>query len=338
MVTIKDIAKELNVAKSTVSNALTGNRYVNPALKERILKKAKEMDFEPNFFASTLSNKKSTNIVGLFLELGEDKVYQSFYHQLIESCLIEASNFDYRVLVYFGMDAKKTEKLLNIGQAPIDCAILLSPELADVRSKRIQSNRIPIVYIGKPELTHDDVNFVDTDNNHLMVEIINKLVDYNHKKLAFINSRKDLTISIERQEAFKEALEKNGSLMEKHIHVYSDSSNEAEGYAFAKSILNKSNDTTAIITANDLLAKGIYQYCEQHGIIIGKDISVITLGGDMYIEKLKPTLSYAFQDYKTIGKEATSIVLNYMLDHTQKNKKVIINSKVYYRESICKLT
>src|SRR5690554_1437814 len=111
MVTINDIAKALGVAKSTVSNALTNNRYVNPKLKEEILKKAEEMQFQPNFYATSLSKKINTNIIGLFLELGKAPIYQDFYNELIKSVIETASKKDINTLIYYGINTNKVKNL-----------------------------------------------------------------------------------------------------------------------------------------------------------------------------------------------------------------------------------
>lgn len=333
MVTINDIAKQLGVAKSTVSNALTGRRYVNPELKEKILATVKEMQFEPNFFATTLSNKKMTNIVGLFLELGTNKAYQSFYHQLIESCIVEASNHDYNVLVYFGMTAKQTSSLLKVGKSPIDCAILLSPELEDSRTEQIEAARIPSVYIGKPEKSKQSVSFVDTDNYGLVATIVEKLYSLGHKRIVFINSKKDLTISKERYDAFMTTSRKH-ELNFEPIHLNATFSNEKEGFDLTQKCLNEGIPFTAIITANDLLAKGVYDCLAKNQLAVGDDVSVVALGGDVYIHQLKPALSYAYQDYHAIGKMATNIVLKQIESDDYSPTQFEIKSKVHYLGSL----
>ena len=47
MISINDVARKVGVAKSTVSNALTGKKYVSPELKEKVLKACKELDYTP---------------------------------------------------------------------------------------------------------------------------------------------------------------------------------------------------------------------------------------------------------------------------------------------------
>lgn len=335
MVTINDIAKALNVAKSTVSNALTNNRYVNPELKARILQKCEEMQFQPNFFATSLSKQTTTNIIGLFLELGHKPRYQNFYSSLIQSVIQTASKKDFSVLIYYGLDAKKVKNLLGIGKSPIDGAILLSPEVKDARSITIEASQIPYIYIGQPAGDLTEQAFVDFDNTALMMEIVGKLTDLGHEHILFINSKKDLTISRERTEAYKKALEKHQLNFDKDYIYYSDESSELDGQAIISHAHDKKQIFTAVITANDLLAKGVYDTASEDGMRVGNDVSVIALGGETYIDQeLNPQLSHAYQDYQKIGKIATKFLLQQMFDKEQKKTVRIYKSELFITDSI----
>jgi len=63
-VTIVDIAKRLGLSPATVSNALTGERYVRKETIEKVKKLVKELDYKPNIITRALRSKKR-NIVGL---------------------------------------------------------------------------------------------------------------------------------------------------------------------------------------------------------------------------------------------------------------------------------
>ncbi|GAB3005627.1 hypothetical protein GCM10027284_24250 [Cyclobacterium sediminis] len=63
-ITIKDIAKKLNVSVATVSRALRGSTEIKKETKMAVLEMAKEMDYHPNLLASSLSSKKS-KIIGV---------------------------------------------------------------------------------------------------------------------------------------------------------------------------------------------------------------------------------------------------------------------------------
>ena len=64
-VTILDIAREMGVAPSTVSNALSGKRYVDPALVERVKMTAERLGYRPNPVARRLRSGRASAI-GLF--------------------------------------------------------------------------------------------------------------------------------------------------------------------------------------------------------------------------------------------------------------------------------
>ena len=65
-VTIKDIAKELNISVSTVSRALAGNPLVKPATKNAVIELAKKLNYQPNFTALSLRNN-STKTLGVII-------------------------------------------------------------------------------------------------------------------------------------------------------------------------------------------------------------------------------------------------------------------------------
>ena len=60
--TIKDIAKQLNVSISTVSKALNDSYEISVKTKEKIQKFAKENNYQPNVTAVNLKNKKTKTI------------------------------------------------------------------------------------------------------------------------------------------------------------------------------------------------------------------------------------------------------------------------------------
>ena len=61
-INIKELAQRLNLSKSTVSRAFRGHSDINLETKERILKVAKELNYQPNHHASNLRAQKSKNI------------------------------------------------------------------------------------------------------------------------------------------------------------------------------------------------------------------------------------------------------------------------------------
>ncbi len=333
MVTIKDVAERAGVAKSTVSNALTGNKFVSEELKQKILSICEEMNYYPSFYASRISGNQ-TNIIALFLEESESGVYHSFYTELIESCVKYLSKYGYNLLVSYNPDNKTKNVFLQKGKAPVDGAIIMAPAAdKDERILMLSSELIPCVSIGKPNAAQN-ISYVDVDNIRLVQNAVNMLVANGYKKIYLLNSDEHLNISRNRSEAFLKALSENDiECDEAYIHHCMESSAE-EGIRFASSVMSAN---TAFITANTRIAEGIYACAEKHGLEVGKNVGVFALGGKRN-DILTPNLTYATQDYAKLAKMAAKNLLR-QLERVNRGEELekevaFIPSKIFFDASI----
>ena len=57
-ITMKDIAKALNVSVATVSRALKDSQRISQAQRDKIKEYAREHNYSPNFIAESLRNSK----------------------------------------------------------------------------------------------------------------------------------------------------------------------------------------------------------------------------------------------------------------------------------------
>lgn len=324
MVKITDVAAMAGVAKSTVSNVLTGKKYVSEELREKVLAACKELDFEPNFYASGLSSKK-TNIIALLLEVTSDIADYPFYKDLILSCLQEAAVNGYSLLVYYEKDEAKLLKILRQGRAPIDGAILLTPDINDGRLAEMESRCAHCVTIGRSSC--EDINYIDIDNKGLVREVVQKLAGDYGGDIYLINAKKTLTISQDRTEGFKEGCAICGIDVEGRIYE-SRASSETDGFNIAKNLIKKNS---VFITANESVAMGCYKAAENAGLKVGGDVAVFSLGRSVTHGRFTPKLSYAFQDYSALGKRAVDMLVNEMNGRAVPSELLV--SKLNFNES-----
>lgn len=303
-VKIKDVAERAGVAKSTVSNALTGNKYVSEELKQKILKICEEMNYHPSFYASKMAGDQS-NIIALFLEESESGQYHSFYTELIESCLKHISASGYNLFISYNADGRERQGLLQKGKTLLDGAIIISPASHDdERIALLEDELIPCVSIGKPA-DSQMVSYVDVDNARLVRNAVHLLALSGYTKIYLLNSSEKLNISCDRTASFLKALtdeklEGDGSSI-----CYCTESSEEEGAAFAKKVMA---EDVAFITANTWLAQGVYACAAEMELGIGEDVGVFALGGKVDPEKT-PRLAYATQDYGKLARLAADILL-----------------------------
>jgi len=303
MVTITDIAERAGVAKSTVSNALTGKKYVSEELKKKILDICDEMHYYPNFYASRLSGNR-TNIIALFLEESETGVYHSFYTELLESALKYLSKHGYNLLVSYNPDKRTKNSFMQKGKAPVDGAIIMAPVVKDERIMHFESDLIPCVSIGKPDES-SSISYLDIDNAKLVADAVTLLSVNGYKDIYLINSNENLSISHERSAAFIKAAEKNKLSGGENNVFYSAQSSAEDGKSISEGVIKRG---TAFITANVRLAEGVYESAEKKGLEVGKDIGIFALGGKRN-DKVTPNLTYATQDYEKLAKMAAKTLL-----------------------------
>lgn len=300
MITINDVAKRCGVAKSTVSNALTDKKYVSPELKKKIMDACKELDFQPNFYASTLSCGK-TDIVALVLEEDSDVKFRGFYTDLIVSCLKTAADRGRHLLVYSGLDKDSVVTMLKRDRAPIDGAIVMTPLVDDARISLLEKQRIPCVIIGRP-MKGIEISYVDINNVKLVGDAAERLYEQGYRKFCLINSEQSKTISIDRAKGFASVLCEKGDA-ETHT-VYSAESSEEEGYRCALPCMEKG---MAFIASDGTLSRGVCRAAEEKGLDPQKHIKIYSLGEDD--AETNVPWEFARQDYKKLGALAMNTLL-----------------------------
>src|SRR6478672_4998414 len=93
-VTIKDIAKQLNISVATVSRALRNASDVNEKTKEKVLKLAASVNYQPNFFAQSLV-KKQTKIIGVIVP----SIHSNYFSEALSAMTDTATEFDYYLMI-----------------------------------------------------------------------------------------------------------------------------------------------------------------------------------------------------------------------------------------------
>ncbi len=331
MVSINDVAKKAGVAKSTVSNVLTGRKYVSPELKEKVLKICNELDYTPNFYASSLSlSERKTHIIAILLEYRPDMEEHSLYGDLVISSLSMAAKKKYSVLLFTNDNNEILIKYLKYGKAPIDGAILLTPNIDDDRLKEIQNSSIKCVVIGRPGRgIHYD--YIDVDNYNLTREIT-ELLSKSYNKVYLLNASSSLTITEDRKDGFFDALNKNNINANDYYFENLQGVIE-EGYNYG---LKYAEKDTCFITCNSRVAVGLYKAIHDKGLKVGSDVGVFALGKSKNDDLNGPKLSYAIQDYKIIGRKATEMLID-KLEKKDCTHCVLIKSKWKLTDSVRKI-
>ena len=327
-VNISKIAELAGVGKATVSRVLNNKPNVSPETAEKVRKVCEEFNYTPNFFASNIMNVQ-TNIIGLFLEADNENYYK-YYGDLLEGCIVEARRFGMQILPYFSPDVNLLHEILTPGKSPLAGALILAPSVQENRLVQLEKYKIPYVIIGALYRETKEYSSVDINNRKLVYDSLDYLYQKGFRNIGFINSLPQLTISMEREKSVR-MFEKTHT----DVHIAKRACADQEGVVaeVIESLLRENKEISTFLVASDIIAKGIYDYFSNQGKVIGKDISVLALGGIKYAQTLIPKLTCAVQDYVAIGKAAVQM-LKQRIDGVCAEKHKFFESYIEEGESV----
>src|SRR6187402_1069799 len=161
-VTIKDIAKELNLSTSTVSRALRGSYEISPETKKLVLEYAEKINYRPNPIALSLKERRSRSIGVVVCEIANN-----FFSQAINGIESVAYNRGYHVIISQSHESYDREvvNVEHLASRSVDGLLVsLSAETDRVdHFKKLHDKGFPIVFFDR--VTNDiETHKVVADN------------------------------------------------------------------------------------------------------------------------------------------------------------------------------
>jgi len=330
MVTIKDIARELDLSYSSVSLALNGDTRIKKQTRERVELKAKEMGYQRNARARALVMNKS-EMIGFILPDIENPFFSSLIRGAEEIALKRGFNL---VICNTNWNTELESKHLNLViERKIDGILLVSCNESNPTLEKVLSLKLPLVFVSSP-YPEADANFVGTDSEHGGYLAAKHLLDLGHRKFVVIGGRFNSEAIIQRFKGYKRALSEYNIPLKKS-NIYSGDFSVDSGYNNIKKILTDKHDFTAVLAFDDLLAIGVMNGLKESGLRIPYDISVIGFDNIEAASFKGIDLTTISMDKSGMGKLAVNILLDdldckYELCDKQ---KIVLDQELVIRKS-----
>ncbi|MGL6100145.1 MAG: LacI family DNA-binding transcriptional regulator [Fusobacteriaceae bacterium] len=324
-ITIKDIAKELNISTAAVSKALNDLPGVSQSLRGSVKETAKEMGYRPNLIAKNLV-QRSTNKIALFiLSRSEDDFRFSFLDNEIFRYLIqESQKIDHNILVFSVDDNDRKKNYIDLCLSEnVAGAIILGIKLDDPQTEELRKNKdFPIVVFDTK--IDGNVNSVKTDNEIGVQKVTEHLKEMNHKNIGVITGHFKAQVSLERLCTF------TNNMIGNNIEIYEGDFSKKSGYLGAQKLYSKG--MTAIFAFSDLMALGAIEYFNENNIRVPEDVSLIGFDDIPIGEILKPGLTTVSHSKNEIAKSMLNIITN-----NRFGENIKISPKLIIRDSVKKL-
>lgn len=306
-VTISDIAKALNLSKSTVSRALHGDfMNVSQETRELVKRKAMEMGFRPNISAANLRSR-NTHVIGIVIP----ELETSFYPMVIETAQARLKSLGYRV-VFAQSNENAKDELDNLNMMidnHVD-GILLS--VCDGRKNKafyetLISQGLPLVLfdrhvddIDAPQILSDDYN-----SSFFLAE---ELIRQGCTRIVHMRGPAGISNSLDRFRGYKDALDK-WHIPYRDELVVEGGVSFRDGELTAIAMLDKGIPFDAVHAFTEMSLLGAKSIMQQHGLRIPQDILVACLSGTNLCKMVFPKVTAVEQDAAGIANKAVDVLI-----------------------------
>lgn len=318
----EEIAKALNLSKTTVSRALSGKGRVSGKTRERVLE-----------FIDREEKKKAIEEGGLTRNIcvaipGDEVINaNSYFSDVLFGVCDALSLVNYNVLV-----VKITENdisaIENVVKEKKANGIILTRSMEHDRALNyLSSINFPSAVAG--HTSHDNIISVDIDNEKAMEELTSLLIAKGYRNFTCVVEDLHYMVNINRRDGFNKAIEKMGLSKDKQI-LYTGTFNPDVLPMIASNVLSKKTD--CIICGDDELAVKIMSWLKNEGYRIPMDVAIASCYNSPILNVLVPSITAVDVSARSVGSTLAKEIIN-MIEGRTYNKKIEVDYDILMKKS-----
>lgn len=347
-VTLKQIARELDVSISTVSKALRNSKEIGEDTRQKVQAFAKLYNYKPNNIALSLKNRR-TNTIGVIIP----EIVHHFFSKVIQGIEIVANDRGYNVIVGLASEsfAKEVLNMEMLANGSIDGFILsISKEtllLQDYHHFEETMNQgMPIVMFDRvvDEIDCDKVVVDDLKGSKHAVE---KFIRNGCKNIAIITTEDYVSVGRLRTQGYLEALEENEIPLDPELIMKIDVELDSEDHLDdlekeIEQLFINNNNIDSVLCVNEIYALTAMKVARKLNRNIPEDIQVIGFTDGVLSRHATPSLTTVSQHGRAMGEQAAKLLIDKLEtdvdddiydDEDEQYQTVVIETELIERDS-----
>lgn len=303
--TLKDIARMVGVAESTVSRAINNKPGVGEETRRKIMKIVKEYNFKPNQLARGLA-KKETRIIALLLS----DLATPGHTEIIKSIEEVANRAGYQVILCnTANDIDKEKAYLElVARNRVDGVIIVGGELADKNILNLALNkesRLVLVNRLAEEVLIPTILVDNAKGGYLATA---HLIDQGLSRIAIIMGSIQDFLESEKLNGYKQALKDHNLPLREELIFETDGSRES-GYNTFLNLMKLDEPPDGFFVTSDLLAVGLTEAIKMGGYFIPDDFAIVSYGESLITSIINPHLTVVAEPLNKLGRLAAEYLL-----------------------------
>jgi DNA-binding LacI/PurR family transcriptional regulator len=327
VVTLKAVAHHLGLTPGTVSSVLNdapSARAIPPQTKNRIREAARELGYQPNYFARSLRKKRTYTIGVIAEEIGDS--YGSLVVSGIEEYLRQKDYFFLTVVHRHDPEILRKNSLILL-QRGVEGIITVDTQLQDPPP-------VPTVAVAGHRKLKGVTNLI-LNHERAAFLALNHLVELSHKRIAFLKGNPLSSDAKIRWNAICEVAQQLGLEIDPDLTVQIDIDDPSPrlGYPFAKQLLARKKPFTALFAYNDISAIGAIRAFQESGLHVPQDVSVMGFDDIPGAAFTFPSLTTVRQPLVRMGRVAAQSLVEQIEGKKDYPPEIPIEPELVIRES-----
>ena len=306
-ITLKQIAKELDVSISTVSKSLRNSLEIGEETRLKVQAFAKFYNYKPNNIALSLKNRK-TKSIGIIIP----EIVHYFFSTVINGIEQVANENGYSVVICLSDDSfdKEVLNMEMLANGSIDGFIMsLSKE---TQFKGDFHHITEVINQGMPVVMFDRVtndilcDKVIIDDKAAAYEAVQSLIDNGRKKIALVTTVDYVSVGKLRTDGYEKALLDNGIPFNEDLIIKIEDVDTCE-ITISQLLHDRAFD--AVFAVNELFAVTIIKTASKMGIKVPEDLAVIAFTDGIISKYSTPSITTVSQSGEKMGNKAAKMLI-----------------------------
>jgi LacI family transcriptional regulator len=295
-----------------------------------VLDVIERLEYRPNAVARGLASKKTTT-VGVIIP----DISNVFYAELVRGIEDIATMYRYNIILSNSdqREDKELQLLETMLGKQVDGIVFMSEHVSVELLNMMERSPVPIVLAGTIDAS-GHMPSVNIDYYQAAYEAVNRLLQNNHKRIAYVSGSLSSTIN----RAFKftgyeKALGDAGLTLDEELVVESEATYD-DGYSAFNKLKSMNDAPTAFFAGNDELAIGLIHGAQDAGLHVPNDIEVISFENSKLARMVRPELTSIVLPLYDIGAVSMRLLTKFMNKEQIEEKTVILPHRIEERDSV----
>ena len=319
-ISLKDLAKELNVSIATVSRALRGSHEVGEEMTRKVKELAQKLNYRPNPFAQSL-RKEAPRIIGVIVP----NLVTHYYASVLDGIEEYASLNGYSVISANSHENHEIEKkaIDNFISMHVEGIIAcLAQDTVDYSHfEEIHEMGLPLVFFARTCLA-DKFSQVVANGDEAAYEATQHLIKSGSRRIAFIGGPNHLDMVRRRKHGYLEALKEAKMPIDRSL-VACDKIDFNLAREKTINLLNSENRPDAILAFNDIITYAAFDAIKSVGLRIPDDVAIIGFTDGDSAAFVTPRLSAIMDQAHVQGVKACELLLRNINGDTKIYREVV---------------